>query len=1040
MTRAFGRSNPTCLRLLPLVLLLSVWARGSQPAMAQGITPSAERVVHESWSFKEGAPEAVRAFAQTSDGYLWVGAPAGLFRFDGLRFELFRSQFGDQLQSTNISGLFAPRTGGLWVGFVFGGFSFIKDGRIANFPESSGGVISFAEDRNGVVWAAAKSGMWRFDGKSWQRIGTEWNLPFKPFVQVGADRDGRLWALTDSRSSKVAKELFCLLPGEARFRTAGEKLFIGGFTWDPDHFVLTTPDKTALDHGIELDGSLPAFPIVRNRSEQVVDRANNIWFFPEEGIGAFRHRGGESLPDIVRKASAHDSEAYDLDVQRFSMRVDREGSIWVASFTGVHRFLYSPLIAPAFPKEPGPWYVLAPDEGGAVWISNGSGLGNSVLYRVVSGKPEFRKSQAGLTLFAYSAPDHTFWFAGEGGLWHMVNGTATKVELPKEMAERAPDLTTITQDASGRVWVSFAGAGLYWLKDGVWSKYVSPNAFASTGAKKGCPASGVVFAFTDILNRVWLGCTKSQLAVLAGDSQQEFGPKDGLEIGNITAIYGKGPEIWIGGEFGLQQFDRGRFHTVHAIDRDSFRGISGIVEMANGDLWLNGLGGIVHIRRSELQEALRNPSYQVSGERFDRRSGLPGLPSQLRRAPTAIAGTDGRLWFTVNNGVVWLDPERATNRTPPPAISIESVSADDKGHPLDESLKFPAHTSNVQISYAAISLLHPEGIRYRYKLLEDDRDWHDAGTSNFVSYRNLAPGAYHFQVNASDTNGMWSDKSAVVQFTVLPAFYQTNLFRAIFATFLLAVLWAAYQLRIRHLQHQFSMTLDARVSERTRIARELHDTLLQSFHYVLLSSEAAFRLLPERPAEAKDRLGNAIDAADRAVAEGRDAVQGLRQSTVEKNDLASAITTLGEELASETRPAQPPSLHVAVEGESRNLHPIIRDEIYKIAAEGLRNAFRHAEARRVIVDIRYDSEQVRLRVCDDGRGIGAEVLSGGSPAGHYGLAGMRERASVIGGRLTVSSAPNSGTELELCIPAGKAYSTGRGSWITRTVARRKNLT
>ena len=250
----------------------------------------------------------------------------------------------------------------------------------------------------------------------------------------------------------------------------------------------------------------------------------------------------------------------------------------------------------------------------------------------------------------------------------------------------------------------------------------------------------------------------------------------------------------------------------------------------------------------------------------------------------------------------------------------------------------------------------------------------------------------------------------------------------------MALLWAAYQWRVRQLHHQFEMTLDARVGERTRIARELHDTLLQSFHGVLLRFQTVSQLLPERPMEAKEKLDSAIEQAAEAITEGRDAVQGLRDSTTQTNDLALAISTLGEELAADST-GHRPAFRVAVEGQSRDLHPILRDEVYKIAAEALRNAFLHANAKQVEVEIRYDNERFRLRVRDDGKGIDAAVLSAQSREGHYGLPGMRERATLIGGKLTIWSEVDAGTEVELRVPADIAYvSARRGSWFSRKFA------
>ena len=253
----------------------------------------------------------------------------------------------------------------------------------------------------------------------------------------------------------------------------------------------------------------------------------------------------------------------------------------------------------------------------------------------------------------------------------------------------------------------------------------------------------------------------------------------------------------------------------------------------------------------------------------------------------------------------------------------------------------------------------------------------------------------------------------------------------------LALLAGAYQFRLRQLQHEFDMTLEARVGERTRIARELHDTLLQSFHGLLLRFQTASYLLAERPAEANEQLDAAIAHAAKAITEGRDAVQGLRGSAVEGNDLAVAVTTLGDELASDGSGNRPPTLQVAVEGHARDLRPILRDEIYKIAAEALRNAFRHARAERVEVEMRYDDKQFRLRVRDDGQGIDPVVLASQGLEGHYGLRGMPERAALMGGKLTVWSEAGAGTEVELRLPATAVYAASRRrSWFSRLFASR----
>jgi len=378
-----------------------------------------------------------------------------------------------------------------------------------------------------------------------------------------------------------------------------------------------------------------------------------------------------------------------------------------------------------------------------------------------------------------------------------------------------------------------------------------------------------------------------------------------------------------------------------------------------------------------------------------------------------------------------VDPKRVSQAALLASTYIESVIVDRKELAAIDNLKLAPHPRDVQIDYTSPTFTIPQKVKFRYRLDGYDHDWHDAGTRRQAFYTDLPPGKYSFRVIASNSDGVWNDNAAKLDFYVAPAYYQTNWFRALCACIFLALLWAAYQWRVRQLQHQFDMTLEARVGERTRIARDLHDTLLQSFHGLLLRFQAVFQLLPERPVEAKEKLGSAIEQAADAITEGRDAVQELRDSIVQGNDLALAISTLGEELATDSSNHRP-AFRVAVEGESRNLHPILRDEIYKIAAEALRNAFRHAQALQIEVELRYDNEHFRLRVRDDGKGIDPAVLSRQGSEGHYGLPGMRERATLVGGKLVVWSEVDAGTEVELRVPVSKAYATAqRPSWFSR---------
>jgi signal transduction histidine kinase len=303
-----------------------------------------------------------------------------------------------------------------------------------------------------------------------------------------------------------------------------------------------------------------------------------------------------------------------------------------------------------------------------------------------------------------------------------------------------------------------------------------------------------------------------------------------------------------------------------------------------------------------------------------------------------------------------------------------------------------------------------------------------------VQYSNLRPGKYRFRVIAANNSGVWNEKGASLDFSIAPAYWQTSWFRALCVAAVLGVLWMLYWLRGRQLAHRFDLRLEGRVQERTRIARDFHDTLLQSFNAVLLRFRTAQKLLPARPDEARQVLESAIDEGRAALTEGRQALQGLRSSLVETNELRQAIAALTEELAGTAAAERRVEVRLSTDGTPQGLRPLVRDDIYQIASEALRNAFRHAGASRIEVHLANDDQSYGLRVRDDGKGIDPELLSGAGLPGHFGLAGMRERAEQIGGKLTVSSTAGSGTEIAFSLPGGRAYESApgrRGSWLGR---------
>jgi ligand-binding sensor domain-containing protein len=520
-----------------LVVLMIVTCLRCPSSLGQTPASGNVQVGHDSWTFKDGAPADVAYIAQTNDGFLWLGSPAGLFRFDGTRFEPFSSPFGDRLLSTNLYSLFAPPSGGLWIGYTFGGFSYLDRGRVTNYASETGSVHGFAQDRSGVVWAATTTGLWRFDHLGWQKIGVEWNVPAGNVSEVGIDSEGILWVLVGGYDG--SKNLIYLIPRTGHFKTAGGNLSGDSFALGPDGTILTAPGAL-LGSGSSKGStdSLPAYPII-SKNYKVVDRNDSVWLGLWNKPGLFR-LPKDSLSDDDNPPIPPGSETYDIKHLQKAQLVDREGNIWYGDYKGIHRFFYTPLIRQEFSSQDTDFALVA-DDNGAVWISAGGDRDYKAdLYHVLGGKAE-RHLPRVTTFFSYRAPDKAFWFSGTRCLWHLVGDDFVRVDLPLEMVDYHLSLQTITEDRQGGMWVSFGRHGLYRLANGIWTPY---------GGRDDLPKTGVIVAFTDSLGRVWFGYMKSHLAVLDGDRVRVFGPSDGLEVGNIKAIYGRGPGIWIGGELG----------------------------------------------------------------------------------------------------------------------------------------------------------------------------------------------------------------------------------------------------------------------------------------------------------------------------------------------------------------------------------------------------------------------------------------------------------------------------------------------------------
>jgi signal transduction histidine kinase len=853
------------------------------------------------------------------------------------------------------------------------------------------------------------------------------------------DSHGTLWA-------GVNHTVLYLTQGSKRFESTGT--FAGwsvsmaeapdGTIWLADNFSYvraistSVSTKSAAMAKCEVEapkGTLPKCPSegplvfkISGPDRLLFDRLGSLWMTSDTS-GVFRVPPAEMLRKQPISKTSH-------ALQKFTSKdglsaddcnpilEDREGNIWVATRDGLDQFRDTALVPISLPTSIFQT-AIAPADSGDIWIA----ASWAYVARVHADSTNVSLVPAD-AFKPYRDPSGITWLMGNSlGRWK--DGRFQRVAPSPDGRLGSFSSWQIAGDRFGTLWAFSNGLGFFSLDHDRWKAWETPQEVAK---------QHVANMYSDSTGYIWVSTYEGDIITMDRGIIVDYPRKPDSPLRYVETFAEHTPqEMWAGGEGGLVLIDRDHFHLIRPAALDSIEDVTGIVDAGSEGLWLNTSSGVIHVPRDEADRALGDSSYRFQWERLDSSDGLPGQTVDIYPFPKAVQGTDGRIWFTATRGVAWIDPNKKISRnTIPPPLSIERIVADSKEYDPASGLQLPPHVRDVSIDYTALSLVAAEKIHFRYKLEGQDPNWREVVNERQVQYSNLAPRHYTFRVMACNNSGVWNETGASLEFSVLPAFYQTNWFRMSCGVAFLLLLWGIYRLRVHQLQHQFAMGLEARVNERTRIARELHDTLLQSLQGLMLHFQTGIDLLPGRPVEARKILDIAVDRADQAINEGRDAVQGLRASAVETNDLVSAVRILGEELGAADTNQNSAVFEVEVEGVTRNLHPILRDEVYRIAAEALRNAFRHAQAQRIEVEILYGEQWLRLRVRDDGKGIDPKFLSGDGREKHYGLHGMRERAEVVGGKLVVWSKHDSGTEVDLSIPASTAYATSyrRRSWLS----------
>jgi signal transduction histidine kinase/ligand-binding sensor domain-containing protein len=966
---------------------------------------------HTSWTVKDGAPSQISALAQTSDGFLWIGSALGLYRFDGVQFERYSPPDGVKFPAINIYALLATSDGGLWISFRPSGLGFLKDGKLKVFthPEElpTSQVYCFAQTDDGRIWAGTHDGLAYFNGSGWAQVGADWDFTPGRVRSFFVDREHNLWVSKDDSIAFMPSGTQTFLESETKnnvplqiSQDLSGRLWITGYNSDQ-----SSKDSLSLVFGEKISKLNPN----TDTSQLFIDRDGALWFS--------EYRSGIRRLPYPEKIEKETVNFDDPEIQSFIKKdglsgegagiflEDREGNIWVGSMNGLDRFRYS-AIAPVELPDDFHKLTLLPGENGEVWVASAAKKTILRVGKINSPPIELAKTQ--VSSFFRDA-NGNIWWGGHGGIFHQ---SAGKIKYYPHPADLKPDFIweLFRGDGDGGVWVNYGDDGLIYFKDGVWSRRKPPE---------GLPNRGPSASFHDDGGRVWLGYTENRVFVLDNGQVKGYLSKDGVEIGRVKIIRGRGNNIWIGGELGLGFLKGDRFYTVRT-NGEQLETISGIIETASGDLWLNTNKGIISISSTEIAGLKDNPDYKVNYRLFDFNDNLPGNPQMNFTVSTAVESSDGKLWFATDKGLAQIDPAKLTKNKLPPPIVIKTVQADDKIYQPGQELVFPAGTQNLRIDFSGVSLSIPERVQYKYRLEGFDTEWRDGGNHREAYYTNLAPGNYRFQVISANNDGVWNNNGAVLELTILPKFYQTNWFLLVCFALCLFLFWLGYKWRVHQLRERLNFQFQERLSERTRIARDLHDTLLQGFVSAKMQLYAEVQDLPPEIPKTQ-RLKDVYALLGELIEDGRNTIKDLRATEFDNlTDFEQEFLAVKKEFDIDCKI----DCRIVTRGKPRLLHPIVSQELVNIGREALINAFLHAQPSVIEVEIEYTPKMLRLMIHDNGCGIDPKILEKGRER-HWGLIGMRERAEKIKAKIRIWSRINLGTEVEVSVPQQVAFKRNR---------------
>ena len=975
--------------------------------------------VRDRWDAQQGFPGGpVYAITQTPDGYLWIGTEKGLVRFDGLNFHLFNHTNSAAVPDSPVIDLMTDAEGNLWIRPQSRNLLRYHDGifqdvmsDLDSAPHS--GVTAMCRGTKGeALFAVRGNGTFIYRGGRFEKLPSLAGLSKLIVISMAQTSDGTIWIGTrdsglffmiEGQIFPVAKgvpdkKINRLLVGD------GRELWVGT---DNGVVRLISEEPAKVGGSASLD-HIQALSITS-------DRESNIWLGTARGLWRL-NASGISSPE--KEDDRGSTEAVN------NIFEDREGNLWIGGTRGIERlrdsaFTTYSAAGDSASEDSGTVYQdaegrtwFAPSTGGLYWQKGGEtgtvkqgGLDRDVVYSLTGGKGEL-------------------WLGRRrGGLTHLrYRGDSVTTETYTQADGLAQNsIYAVYQSRDGAIWAGSLNGGVTEFKDGKFITYTVANGLASNTATSIMEGSD---------KTMWFG-TASGLSALTQGTWKVYGSRDGLPPGRVNCLSeGSSGALWIGTDYGIAVFRSGQIQVPREVPDALHEPVLGVAEDRNGWLWISTSNHVLRVYRDKLLDgAVR----EADVREFGLADGLRSVEG-VRRDRSVVVDPLGRIWFSTYRGFSVIEPTRVADNSAPAIAHVEALTADGNVIDLKGAVRIPGASRRITFSYAGLSLSVPERVRFRYKLDGFDRDWSEPVTTREAVYTNLGPGPYRFRVMASNSAGLWNGLESGVRFEIEPVFWQTWWFRLLGVMAIGLTILFFYRLRLHRVTGQMNMRFEERLAERTHIAQDLHDTLLQGFLSASMQLHVAAELLPT-DSPAKPLVSRVLELMRQVIDEGRTALKGLRSSRSDVHDLVRSFSGMPEELALPERV----DYRVTVKGSSRLLHPVIREEVYRIGREAVVNAFRHSRASAIEVALAYGPRHLRLLVRDNGCGIDLQVLRSGRE-GHWGLSGMRERAEEIGAKLNLRSRSDAGTEVELSIPAEIAYeldsSDRRPGWITKLGSRK----